>query len=348
MPVLRECFGHLQNGHPVNSIQLLHPDSGFAVQIIEYGARIRAIHVPVGRADRINTILGYTTLREYEHDPAEIGSVIGRCANRTVVADRSRFALTRNDGRNHLHGGSIGFGRSLWRTVSMTDGAAPRVELLHRSPDGHEGYRGNVIVRMELSLAGPFTLRSLIEATTDEVTPFNVTLHPYFNLSGDPRCPIEDHELRLASSHFLPLTSDQVPTGEIASVQDTPFDFRRPRRIGERIAADHPQLTIAGGYDHYWPIDTGSELAAELFSPRTGIRLQLRTDQKGLQFYAGNALGMHTPGHFEARAGLCLEPHGFPNALNEPRFPSIMLHPGETYRHIVEYAFSMTRTARMI
>jgi len=132
-----------------------------------------------------------------------------------------------------------------------------------------------------------------------------------------------------------------VPTGELAGVHDTPFDFRRARRIGEHIDHRHPQLDIAGGYDHYWPIDADSECAAELFSPRTGVRLRMKTDQKGLQFYDGNALGMQVPENFRARSGLCLEPHGFPNALNEPGFPSIMLQPGERYRHTTEYAFSV-------
>jgi aldose 1-epimerase len=131
-----------------------------------------------------------------------------------------------------------------------------------------------------------------------------------------------------------------VPTGEIASVADSPFDFREPRRVGDRIDADHPQLQLTQGYDHYWPLDEHASVAADLLSQQSGIRLRMHTNQRGLQFYAGNSLALATPGGFGRRTGLCLEPHGFPDALNHPSFPSILLHPGETYRHETIYAFS--------
>jgi aldose 1-epimerase len=340
MPAVRDTFGYLQDNQRVDRIALSHPRSGFSIEVLEYGARLRAVYVPDRRGDFLNTVLTYSTLREYELDSAQLGATIGRCANRTVALDHPQFRLTRNEGANHLHGGNVGFSRSMWRTVACTDGDVPSVRLEHHSPDGDEGYRGNVSVRMEYSIPAPLSFRTVVEATTDQMTPINVTLHPYFNLTGDPHTSIDDHELRLASTTYLPIGLNQVPTGEILRVDGTAFDFRHPTRIGARLWDGDPQLRIAAGYDHYWPTDENSPVAAELFSPQSGIRLHIGTNQKGLQFYAGNSLATATPPRFRARAGLCLEPHGFPNAINEPGFPTIMLHPGETYRHTTTYTFS--------
>lgn len=337
MPVTRDTFGHLQDERGVDRIALSHPHSGFSVEILEYGARIRAIRFPHPRRGSINTVLSYESLREYEVDTAALGSIIGRCANRTVARAHREFQLSCNDGENHLHGGLIGFGRSLWRTLACFDGEMPGVLLELQSPDGDEGYRGNVSARMELRLDSPLSFRAIVTATTDRATPLNLTLHPYFNLAGDPEVSIEDHELRLASSTYLPVSPAQIPTGEIRPVDGTPFDFRRRTSIGARIHE------TGGGYDHYCPLLPGSAIAAELSSRRSGIRLSISTNQRGIQLYTGNSLGTATPRLFRARVGLCLEPHGFPNALNEPAFPSIMVQPGETYRHDTRYTFALAQ-----
>lgn len=340
MPVIRDTFGHLQDGRRVARFVLSHPDSGFFIEVLEFGARLRTVSIPVRQSAPLNTILAYDTLREYELDSAQLGGTIGRCANRTVASALSHLSLSCNDGANHLHGGHVGFSRSLWRAVSWTGGHAPSVRLEHLSADGEEGYRGNVSATMEFTIDSPWSFRAVVEATTDQATPLNLTLHPYFNLTGDPRTTIEDHELTLPSDTFLPLGPDQVPTGEICRVDGTVFDFRQSTLIGSRLKNCDPQLQLAGGYDHYWPIVDNAVVAAELFSPLSGIRLCIQTNQPGLQFYAGNSLATATPPRFRTRAGLCLEPHGFPNAMNEPRFPSITLQPGETYRHSTTYAFS--------
>lgn len=341
MPVIRETFGYLQDGRRVERIALTHPSSGFSVEVIEYGARLGAIYVPHPRQGRLNTVLGYSSLREYEIDTAELGSIIGRCANRTVALAHPEFRLSSNDGANHFHGGMIGFGRQLWRTVACFDGDAPSVLLELQSPDGDEGYRGNVSVRMEIRLASPLSFRTVVTATTDWATPLNLTLHPYFNLSGDCQTSIDDHELRLAASTYLPLDRTQVPTGEIRTVAGTPFDFRRLTRIGTRLHDPDEQLRLVGGYDHYWPLLPDSPIAAELFHRRSGMRLTIGTNQRGIQFYTGNSLATAKPRLFPPRVGLCLEPHGFPNALNEPAFPNIMLRPGELYCHDTTYTFAL-------
>lgn len=335
MPIVKDTFGYLQDERQVDRITLSHPRSDFSIEILEYGARIRAIRFPHPRQGLLNTVLSYASLREYELDTAALGAIIGRCANRTVARAHPEFQLSCNDGPNHLHGGVIGFGRSLWRTVACVAGELPGVLLELQSRDGDEGYRGNVLVRMEVRLDSALSFRSIVTATTDRTTPLNLTLHPYFNLAGDPDASIEDHELQLASATYLPLSPAQIPTGEIRAVDGTPFDFRRRTSVGARI---HQTL---GGYDHYCPLLADSVVAAELFSRRSGIHLSVSTNQKGIQFYTGNSLASATPRRFRVHAGLCLEPHGFPNALNEPKFPSIMVQPGETYRHDTRYAFAL-------
>jgi aldose 1-epimerase len=337
VPVIKDTFGYLQDDRRVDRITLSHPRSGFSVEILEYGARIRAINFPHARRGPVNTVLSYASLREYELDTAALGAIIGRCANRTVARAHPEFQLSCNDGPNHLHGGLIGFGRSLWRAVACVDGGSPGVLLELQSPDGDEGYRGNVSVQMEVRLDSPLSFRTVVTATTDRATPLNLTLHPYFNLTGDPDVSIDDHELRLAAATYLPVSQDQIPTGEIRAVDGTPLDFRQRTAIGARIHETD------GGYDHYCPLLPGSAIAAELSSRRSGIRLSVSTNQRGIQFYSGNSLAGATPRMFRARVGLCLEPHGFPNALNEPTFPSIMVQPGETYRHDTRYLFAMTQ-----
>lgn len=335
MPVVKDTFGYLRDERRVDRITLTHPHSGFSVEVLEYGARLKAIRVPHPRHGPINTVLSYASLQEYELDTAALGSIIGRCANRTVARAHPEFQLSCNDGTNHLHGGTVGFGRSLWRATACVDGDVPAVSMELHSPDGEEGYRGNVSVKMELRLDSPLSFRTVVTATTDRATPLNLTWHPYFNLTGDPDASIEDHELRLAALTYLPMSPAQIPTGEIRAVDGTPFDFRRRTAIGARLHETD------GGYDHYYPIVPGSAVAAELLSQRSGIRLNVITNQKGLQFYTGNSLAGATPRLFRARVGLCLEPHGFPNALNEPGFPSVMLLPGETYRHDTRYVFAL-------
>lgn len=340
VPIIKDTFGYLQDERRVDRITLTHPRSGFAIEVLEYGARLRAIRVPHRRQGPVNTVLSYATLREYELDDAQLGSTIGRCANRTVAL---AHPLTRNDGENHMHGGVVGFSRSLWRTVACVDGDMPGVMLELHSPDGDEGYRGNVLVRMELRVTAALSFRIIVKATTDRATPLNLTQHSYFNLSGDPACSIEDHELQLASATYLPVGPDQVPTGEIRSVAGTPFDFRNVTSIGARLHDTDDQLRIRDGYDHYWPLRSDATSAADVFSPRSGIRLSLDTNQKGIQFYTGNNLGRATPRTFRPRTGLCLEAHGYPNAINEPAFPTILLHPGETYCHDTTYTFGFSQ-----
>lgn len=337
MPVERHLFGFLSDGRRVDRFVLSHPDSGFELEIIEYGAAIRAVRVPDRHGRRVNVVLAYPNLADYERDTAYLGATIGRCAGRTAASAHQQLHLACNEGSNSLHGGRTGFSRSLWRAAWFDEEVA-RIRLEHCSPHGEDGYPGDVCVNIEFSIVSPLAFRIAMEATTDRTTPLSLTTHPYFNLAGDADTLIDDHELRIASATILPTGTDRLPIGEQLRVDGTPFDFRNATAIGARLHADHPQLRIAMGYDHYFILDDGA--AAEAFSSGSGICMSLSTDQPGLQFYSGNALDASTSERFRARTGFCLEPHGFPNAINESRFPDVTLRPGEVYRNTSTYAFS--------
>lgn len=340
MPVHTRLFGFLQDGRPVNTIRLQHPHSGFALELLEYGATLRTVEVPLAQGGILNTVLGYDTLAEYEADQAYVGVVVGRCANRiangSAVVDGERLSLTINEGNHHLHGGARGFGKALWRLVEVSDGATPTALLTHFSPNGEEGYPGDLSVQMEIKITGELSFMVTITASTTRPTPFNPTLHSYFNLDV-PGTRIDEHELCIDADSFLHTSAEGIPTGERLTIASTPFDIREFTRIGARRAMPHPQLQLRGGFDHYFILNKRAAYDVQLRG-RSGLTLQLRTNQPGVQFYDGGQLHSNSP-RFQDRAGLCIEPHGFPNAVNEPDFPSIILSPHDQYRHVTEFTF---------
>ena len=337
MPIAIDTFGRLRDGRAVRRATLSAPD-GLVVEIIEYGARLRGITVPRPGREAVQALLGYATLAEYEKDDAYLGAAIGRCANRTAIIPTTPYPLTRNEGRHHLHGGTGGVSRAVWYMTDIDDGAAPRIRLDHRSADGEDGYPGAVDFALEIALDGAMGVRTTITATGDVATPVDLTLHPYFNLTGNPQGAIDDHELWLPAGNILELDDERIPTGRALPVADTPFDFRKPVAIGARIDADDPHLRLTGGYDHYWIADA-MPVRAALSCPASGVSLELTSNQPGLQFYSGN----HLRSPAGVRRGLCLEPHGFPNAINIPDFPDPVLQPGTVYRHETVFAFAAGR-----
>lgn len=323
------------------------------VRIMTYGGTTVSITTPDRNGDIAEVTLRHDTLAAYESDSMATGALIGRCANRIAngrfTLDGITYQLSTNAGRDHLHGGVRGFQRVVWSAEPFEAGSDVGVVLRYLSPDGEEGYPGTLPVRVTCTLTAHDELVFDYHATTDRATPVNLTQHSYFNLGGEGVNDVLDHELTIAASRFTPMTPRLLPTGEIEPVAGTPFDFTTPHAIGERIDADNEQLRYGGGYDHNFVLDRrevrdGLAMAARLHSPRSGRTLEVITTQPGLQLYTGNALGGDSPGadgpRFRPHGAVALETQHFPNAPNEPRFPSVILRPGEVFSSRTVYRFS--------
>lgn len=325
-------FGRLADGREVQAITLGNGD-GLSAEVLTYGANLRHLSVPVA-GQRRETVLALDDIAQYEADTAYVGPVVGRFANRIA---RGRFAvdghahqLACNENGNHLHGGANGVGRQLWQVIG-TPSESSLVLALH-SPAGTEGYPGNLDVEMRLALRGN-SLAIGFTARCDAPTPVNLTWHPYFNLGGEAT----RHWLRIPASHYLPVGAGLIPTGEIAPVDGTPFDFRKGRILQPPALDAHPQLGLGGGYDHCWVLDADADCQCELRSPEGDLALAITGSGPGLQFYGGQYLSRAHPG---IGSGIALEPQGFPDAPNHPGFPDAILRPGRHYGARIEYRFS--------
>ena len=285
--------------------------------------------------------------RYFDGDGCE-GATVGRVANRTAGArftiNGKEYRLAKNDGENNLHSGPDGWHRRLWRTAG-TDGE--QVTFFLDSSDGDQGFPGHVQVSVSYTLTEDDEVRLDCTAETDADTPINLTNHAYFNLNGHGSGDVLGHRLRIFADCFTPLTAALIPTGEICSVEGTPFDFREERAVGERIGDADPRLVSAGGYDLSYPVrGEGLRPAAELTGERSGLRLTVLTDEPAVQLYTGNFLsGERGKGGavYGRRGGLCLETQDFPNAVNEPRFPTVILSPGRVWRRRTVWRLSQTR-----
>jgi len=328
-------FGKLEDGRTVEAIVLGDPQ-GLQVEVLTYGAILRRLTFPV-RGLRRDLILSLPTLEDYVHDRAYVGALVGRFGNRIADARFSlegrEYAVTANEGANHLHGGAQGFGKRLWRVLALHESGAPQLELGLISPAGEEGYPGQLDVTATIAVL-PGTLRMTLLARTDAATPVNLTYHPYFNLAADARVPATRQSLRIPASHYLPVRSGLIPTGEIASVEGTAFDFRHTRTLAPPDPGSVAQLALAGGYDHCWVLDPGADCACELHSPDDDLTLTMSGSGPGLQFYNGQFLARTYP---DIGSGVILEPQGLPNAPNERGFPSSILRPGDEYRAEIAY-----------
>ena len=333
MPVIRH-FGRLADGRSVEAIRL-GSDDGLQAEVLTYGAILHALSFPVGISRR-SLVLQLNSLAQYENDRAYVGPVVGRFANRIAAGrfaiDGEFHQLARNEKGNHLHGGVRGLGKSLWRVLDAPGHSSLRLGL--HSPHGEEGYPGNLDVELAFSVAAD-RLRIRFVARTDAPTPVNLTWHPYFNLGG----PVSEHRLRIPASRFLPVGPGLIPTGEIAAVDGTPFDFRSSRKIAVQPPDTHPQLAIAGGYDHCWVIDDGADCHCELQSPQRDLALRVNASGPGLQFYGGQFLPDSYPG---LGPGLALEPQGLPDAPNHAGFPSAILRPQCAFEASIDYRVGLT------
>ena len=336
-PVTARPFGRLADGSEVE-VHTLGSADGLQAEVLTLGGTLRSLTLPV-KGRRIPLVLTLPDLPAYLKDTSYIGQLVGRYGNRIAGAsfelDGQRFELTANNGPNTLHGGDVGFGKYIWRVLGSGGGRNSYLKLAHRSPAGTNGFPGNLDVSAMISIFEN-TLTLAWQATTDAPTPISLTWHPYFNISGDPASPIDTQTLRIAATHYLPVDDARAPTGEIAAVAGTPFDFRRARPLRVPPPSSHPQIRLTGGYDHCWVLDPAQRIAAEVYSPASKVRMQVRTDLPGLQVYGAYHLRTAYPGLH----GLCLEPENFPDAPNHANFPSSILRPGETHKSFMSFTFT--------
>ena len=351
--IKRELFGKLADGREAYLFSVKNA-SGMTVQITNYGATVTSIYVPDRNGKFAEVALGYGSLDGYVNGTVFFGGIVGRYANRIAegrfTLDGKTYQTTLNDGPNTLHGGKIGFHKVLWTAESMETPNGEALKLIYVSKDGEEGFPGTVTVTVTYTLTEDNSLRIDYSGTTDKTTILNVCNHWYFNLTGDPTKTILNEELMINADKYTPVDSTAIPTGELADVAGTPFDFRKRTLIGSRINDDDAQLKICGGYDLNWVLNDYNKKVrkvAELYDPSTGRVLDVLTDQPGIQFYSGNFLNGTDIGKggvkYEFRTGLALEAQLFPDSPNKPKFPSATLKPGETYKQITIYKFSVKK-----
>lgn len=319
------------------------------VDITNYGGTVTSIRVPDRSGNFGDVVLGYKTIEEYVRNPRYLGCIVGRHANRLADGrfslNDTQYQLAQNNGPNHLHGGNCGFDKKLWTAALVTGEHTADLQLNYRSENGEEGYPGELKVTVIYSVSNANELRIDYQATSDRDTIVNLTNHSYFNLAGGG--DILTHELTLKADAFTPVTKFLIPTGELRSVENTPFDFREGTTIGSRISAADEQLTFTGGYDHNFVLndwDHSLQWCARVKDPLSGRVLHVSTTEPGLQFYSGNFLDGTLIGRegrsYEKHAALCLETQHFPDAPNHPNFPSTILRAGEEYRHSTIFRFS--------
>ncbi|MFD9697574.1 aldose epimerase family protein [Lentzea sp. NPDC059081] len=337
------------DGYPLQ-LFALRSDTCTAL-LTDLGARLLEFHAPDRDGTPADVVLGRATLEDTFTDRHYMGSTAGRYAGRIARGrfslDGEEFRLATNEGNNHLHGGTRGFDQHVWSARRHEDEEA--VTFVRVSPHGEEGFPGELTTRVTYRLDGN-VLGISMTATTDRATIVRLVHHSYWNLAGHDSGTVLDHVLQLHSSHYVVIDDELLPTGEIASVAGTPFDFRKPCTIGERngdVANTGAGRVAAGaaGYDHSWVLDgDGMRVVGTLTDPGSGRRLELATDQRALCLYAGGYLAGYTAkgdlGHYAPFAGVTLETTAFPDDVNQPHFPSPVLRPGEVYRNEMRLTFT--------
>lgn len=327
-------------------IYTLINDTGIKAKIMNYGAILFSLEVPDGESRLEDVTLGYATLEEYVGSSKYFGATIGRYGNRIdkgkFMLEGREYTLSVNNGENHLHGGLRGFNKVVWDSKAIRSDQGIGVQLTYLSPDGEEGYPGNLRTTVAYILTRDNQLKIEYAAQTDKSTPVNLTHHSFWNLSGGVKRNILGHELMLNADSYLPVNEGLIPTGEIRSVKSTPMDFTSPVPIGSRIDQ------VPGGYDHTYVLnrrDDGRELilAADVYDSQSGRGMRVYTTEPGIQFYSGNFLDGTIIGKdnrvYNKYDAFCLETQHFPNSPNQPEFPSVILQPGQMYSHRCIYQF---------
>jgi aldose 1-epimerase len=345
---IRREFGETSDGRTA-SAYVLKNRKGIEVTVSDFGATLVSFLAPDRYGAMADIVLGYRSAAEYEADSFFVGGTIGRFANRIANAQFSLdgvvYHLAKNDGPNSLHGGIKGFNKKYWSAHVAPSRDGECVEFTYLSVDGEEGYPGNLTAKVTYSLTDQDELRISYSAVTDKTTVVNLTNHSYFNLAGEGINDILGHELTLLAERFTPVNSHLTPTGELAPVCGTPFDFTLPTQIGSRISCDHEQLRSGRGFDHNWVLTSGRQaqplLAAKVFEPNSGRLLQVLTTEPGIQFYSGNFLDGTALGKsgkaYQLRSGFTLETQHFPDSPNQSNFPSTVLKRSESYHSMTIY-----------
>ena len=345
-----EDYGVLDNGILIKQY-IFENDNQMKVKIINYGAIVVSIEVPDKNGKINDVVLGYDSIDGYVQDPSYFGAIVGRVGNRISKGkfslDGKDYALAINNNENHLHGGIEGFNKKVWTPEITQLNGLPALKLTYLSPDGEEGYPGNLNLEVTYTISNKNELIIDYFGTTDKATILNPTNHSYFNLSGEGNGDILDHVLKINADYFTPVDKGLIPLGNHESVLGTPMDFLNPKKIGERINNDDNQLKVGLGYDHNWVFnnwDGTLKLGVTLFEPESGRFMEVFTTEPGVQFYSGNFLDGTNIGKnqkaYQYRSALCLETDHFPDSQNNSNFPSVVLRPGEEYKQKTIYQFS--------
>ena len=325
---------------------------GTTLKITNYGAAITELHLADRHGERADVVLGFDSLEGYLGENPYFGCIAGRCANRIAGGrfelDGESYELAKNNGPNHLHGGERGFDKHVWdaRGADALDG--PALQLSRTSPDGEEGYPGNLAVQVTYTLTDDDVLRVEMHATTDAPTVVNLAQHAYYNLAGHGSGTVEGHVVRFHADRYVPVDATQIPTGSLAPVEGTPFDFRQAKPIGADLRSVDSGGELPRGFDHCLVIDGepgAFRPVCAVVEPGSGRRLELWSDQPGCQLYTGNFLDGTVTGKGGVRyaqyQGLCLETQKHPDSIHNPSWPSPVLRPGEVYEHRMELRFGL-------
>lgn len=345
----KTSFGTLSDGQAVD-LYTLHNAAGMTAKISNYGGTIVSLTAPDKDGKFEEVTLGMDSLAGYEKGVPFFGALIGRYGNRIAKGkfdlDGKTYTLPTNNGPNSLHGGAKGFDKRVW-TATPVEGDEPTLKLTYVSKDGEEGYPGTLNVEVTYTLQKDNALKIDYKATTDKPTVVNLTNHTYFNLTGGVKRDILDHVVTIYADKFIPVSKDLIPTGELQPVAGTPFDFTKPRVIGQSINdSTDVQIKNGGGYDHAWVLTDSSKSmkkVATVMEPTSGRVMEVQSTEPAVQFYTGNFLDGTLSGRgvtYKKRYALCLETEHYPDSPNQPKFPSTVLRPGQTYQTTTIYTFS--------
>lgn len=348
MEIIKSNFGILSNGSPVFKYKLMNDNNSF-VSVIDFGGIITDIYVPDKYGKLDNVVIGLPDPKNYEDNPcyfgAAVGRIGGRISNASFKIDDDLFLLEKNCGKHNIHGGSKGLSRVIWNVKEIKQSDSVGVELSYFSKDMENGFPGNMNIKVVYTFNNNNELKIAYTADTDKKTIINMTNHSYFNLSGNYKEDIYSHYISINADKIFELNQDLIPTGNILSVDGTPFDFRKPKMVGTDINKDNQQLKFGNGYDHAFILNKDKNPEISLWDKKSGRMLEITTNQKSIVFYTGNSISdnytLFNGSKSRDRLALCLEAQYYPDAINQKNVPCNILNPGELYNASTTYKFKI-------